>query len=94
MTTIDMHAHRIATLSEEWMPQLMGRPWDLIRFTEGALNTSDSPVSSIRPLDYDARCWDGAPFAVAEELLFQVARKLGLSLILPDHKDVLSLTRR
>jgi len=78
MTTTDMHAHQIATLAEDWMPQLMDRPWDLVRFTHRSLITSDSPVSSIPPLDYDAGRWAGAPFAVAKEVLYPVSRKLGL----------------
>ncbi|TFB63317.1 DUF4238 domain-containing protein [Cryobacterium sp. Hz7] len=78
MTSTDMHAHQIATLAEEWMPQLMDRPWDLVRFTNRSLITSDSPVSSIPPLDYDAGRWAGAPFAVAKEVLYPISRKLGL----------------
>jgi hypothetical protein len=87
MTAVDMHAHQIATLAEEWMPHLMDRPWDLVRFAEHSLITSDSPVSSIRPFDYDAKSWAGSPFAVAEEIIYPVTRKIGL---LMNDKNLLS----
>jgi len=93
MTPVDIHAHQIATLAEEWMPQLMGRPWYLVQFTHRSLITSDSPVSSIRPLDYDAGLWAGAPFAVANEVLYPVTRKLGLKMgSLPPDLDQRRLT--
>ncbi|MDY7541833.1 DUF4238 domain-containing protein [Cryobacterium sp. 5B3] len=78
MTAIDMHAHQIATLAEEWMPQLVDRPWSLVRFTNRSLITSDSPVSSTPPLNYDAGRWAGAPFADAKEVLYPINRKIGL----------------
>jgi hypothetical protein len=92
MTSTDMHAHQIATLAEEWMPQLMDRPWDLVRFTNRSLITSDSPVSSIPPLNYDAGRWAGAPFAVAKEVLYPISRKLGL--MMRDRNQISGLDRQ
>ncbi|WP_166788865.1 DUF4238 domain-containing protein [Cryobacterium sp. TMT4-31] len=78
MTATEIHARQIATLAEEWIPQLVNRPWDLVRFTTRSLITSDSPVSSIKPADFDPERWSGAPFDVATEVLFPISRKLGL----------------
>jgi hypothetical protein len=86
MTAVDMHAHQIATLAEQWMPHLMNRPWDLVRFTDHSLITSDSPVSSIQPVNYDSGRWVGAPFAVAEDVLYPVSRKVGL--LMRDSKSI------
>jgi hypothetical protein len=78
MTSVEMHAYQIATLAEEWMPQLMERPWDLVRFVRRSLITSDSPVSAIKPPDYKPASWTGAPFAAAKTVSYPLRRKLGL----------------
>ena len=78
MTATEIHAHQIATLAEEWMPQLMNRPWALVQFKHRSLITSDSPVSSIRLPHYGPGRWSGAPFAVATEVLYPISRKYGL----------------
>jgi len=78
MTDVEIHAHQIATLAEEWMPHLMDRPWALVHFDAPSLITSDSPVSSIKWPEDESRTRVLAPFEVAKEVLYPVSRKLGL----------------
>lgn len=71
------HIKQIATMSEELLKYISGRPWSLVRFDKRSLITSDVPVGLVRHAD-DEEPWMGVGYMTAWGITFPLTRKLGL----------------
>lgn len=71
------HIEQIATMSEQLVKYISGRPWSLVRFEKRSLVTCDAPVGLVRHAD-DKEPWLGVGYMTAWGITFPLTRKLGL----------------
>ncbi|MFF0531622.1 DUF4238 domain-containing protein [Nocardia amikacinitolerans] len=71
-----LHIDQIATMAEELVKFVIGRPWTLVRFERRSLVTRDAPVGLVPGPDHDP--WRGVGFLTAWGITFPLSRKLGL----------------